>query len=373
MAQSQLSNATLFTIKETPSAGRGVFPTSSLPAGTSLLTTNIIPAYVILREYKKEVCTQCFTYEQGRAIKIRDGRLGLYFCSETCQLGWRASTTDTELAAIETVESFVKNKSKTRKALVYDGVNGGFLPDASSVRPSVEQINYSWNSVSSTADFIRQARAGSQAKPHRRALQAALTVPPNPNVLSFLLSGILTQALRPDGWRSLTQLVSDETPYPSPSDLENNVYAYLQLLALLPTDLLPHVQPNTCRAIVERDSHNSFGIRSLDDDGDEFFGYALWPKASFFNHSCKPNVAKKRTGRSWEFWLLRDVNADQELTISYLGGEENELGFAERRRRLQTTWGFECQCERCDLEDAEKQMSEMYFGSTILEESDRAN
>jgi len=363
MAQSQPLNATLFTIKETLSAGRGVFLTSSLPARAPILTTNIIPAYVILREYKKEVCAQCFTYEQGRAIKTRDGRLGLYFCSEACQLDWRASTTDTELTAIEAVESFVKSKSKAQKAPIYDGVNGGFLPDVSSIRPSVEQINYSWNSVTSTADFIRRAREGSQAKPHRRALHAALTVPPSPDVLSFLLSGILTQALRPEAWRSLTQLVPDEIPYPSPSDLENNVYAYLQLLALLPTDLLPHVQPKTCRAVVERDSHNSFGIRSLYDDGNEYFGYALWPEASFFNHSCRPNVAKKRTGRTWEFWLLRDVKAGQELTISYLGGEENELGFAERRRRLQTTWGFECQCDRCDLEDAEKQMSEMYLGS----------
>jgi SET and MYND domain-containing protein len=173
----------------------------------------------------------------------------------------------------------------------------------------------------------------------------------------------------------LTQLVPDETPYPSPSDLENNVYAYLQLLALLPTDLLPHIQPKTCRTVVERDSHNSFGIRSLDDDGDEFFGYALWPEASFFNHSCRPNVAKRRTGRTWEFWLLRDVKTDQELTISYLGGEENELDFAERRRRLQTTWGFECQCERCDLEDAERQMSGMYLGSgdAESEQSDMAS
>ena len=363
MAQSRLTNATLFTITETQSAGRGAFPISSLPAGTRLLATNIIPAHVILREYRKEVCGQCFTYEHGRAIKIRDGRLGIYFCSEACQLGWRASATDAEIAAIESIESFVKNKSKTLKSPVYDGVNGGFLPDASSVRPSVEQINYSWNSISSTADFIRRARAGSQAKPHRRALQAVLTVPPSPNVLSFLLSAILTHALRPDAWRRLTQLVPDEIPYSSPTDLENNVYAYLQLLALLPTDLLPHVQPKTCRTVVERDSHNSFGIRSIDDDGDEYFGYALWPEASFFNHSCGPNVAKKRTGRSWEFWLLRDVKAGQELTISYLGGEENELGFAERRRRLRNTWGFECQCERCDLEDAETQMSEMCLGN----------
>jgi len=361
MAQPQLPNTALFTLKETPSAGRGAFPMSSLSAGTLLLTTNSIPAHVILREYKKEVCAQCFAYERGRTLKTRDTRLALYFCSTACQLGWRASATDTKLAAIEAVETFIK--SMARKAAVYDGANGGFLPDVSSVRPSVEQINYFWNSISSTADFIRRARAGSQAKPHRRSLQAVLAVPPKPDVLSFLLSGVLTHASRPDAWQSLTQLVSDETPYSSPTDLENNVYAYLQLLALLPVDLLPHVQPKTCRTLVERDSHNSFGIRSLDDGGDEYFGYALWPEASFFNHSCKPNVAKKRNGRTWEFWLLRDVEPWQELAISYIGGEEEELGLTERRRRLRSTWGFECQCERCHVEDVEKQMSEMYLGS----------
>ena len=70
--------------------------------------------------------------------------------------------------------------------------------------------------------------------------------------------------------------------------LKAHVCSYLQLLALVPTPMLPSVTATVCRQIMARDSNNSFGIRSLEDDGSEFFGWGVWPEASFFNHSCQP-------------------------------------------------------------------------------------
>lgn len=359
-----LPNAALFNLRETPHSGRGAFPITPLAKGTPLLSTDIITAHVINREYRKEVCGQCFGYERGHNLKTRDPKTGMYFCGVECQLAWRAATLPEEVAAYEAVESFVKSKSKGQKqAPIYDGVNGGFLPDVSSIRPSVEQINYSWSSISSTADFIQQTRHGSQARPHRRALQAALALPRAPSALTFMLSGILCRAFRHADWTHLKALVADETPYSTLKELQDHVHSYLHLLAVLPLELLHHVKPSTCRTLVSRDSHNSFGIRSLDDEGSEFFGFAVWPEASYFNHSCEPNVGKRRVGRTWEFWLLQDVKEDTELCITYLGGEERELNVNNRRARLMNTWGFECGCDRCALESAEAAMEGLYLGT----------
>lgn len=188
-------------------------------------------------------------------------------------------------------------------------------------------------------------------------------------------------------WTQLLTLASTSTPYPTRHNLHSHTSAYLILLALLPHALLPFVTASTLRAIPTHETRNSFGIRSLDDSGSEFLGYGVWPDASLFNHSCAPNVGKARghprsisclrrgssragpyhgeysdesqtrlrvgeddereDGRTWTFWTSRDVAAGEELCISYLGGEEEELDVQERRKRLRDTWGFECNCVNC--------------------------
>jgi SET and MYND domain-containing protein len=111
-------------------------------------------------------------------------------------------------------------------------------------------------------------------------------------------------------------------------------------------EMLPSVTASVCRQTVARDSNNSFGIRSLEDDGCEYFGWGVWPEASFFNHSCQPNVGKRRVGREWQFWAARDIECGEELLISYLGGDEEDLDHVGRRDRLRV-WGFDCSCSRC--------------------------
>ncbi|RMD42439.1 hypothetical protein DV735_g2637, partial [Chaetothyriales sp. CBS 134920] len=103
--------------------------------------------------------------------------------------------------------------------------------------------------------------------------------------------------------------------------------------------------------LVSRAAHNAFSIRPT-NDGDqsgEFLGYGVWPEASFFNHSCRPTVRKARQGRCWAFWVdgEREIGPGQELTITYLGGDERELTVEERRKRLQDEWSFRCCCPRC--------------------------
>ncbi|KAF1981912.1 hypothetical protein K402DRAFT_398059 [Aulographum hederae CBS 113979] len=168
------------------------------------------------------------------------------------------------------------------------------------------------------------------------------TSPPSPPILSS------------SPWSTILALHPSQLPYPSSPILYTHILTFCHLLALLPPPLLPFLTKSTCLATINRDACNSFGIRSLDDGGDEFFGYGVWPDASYFNHSCEPAVGKERVGREWRFWCKGAVGEGEEVGISYLGGEERDLGLAERRERLWTGWGFWCACGKCVREEREE-------------------
>ncbi|KAF2430377.1 SET domain-containing protein [Tothia fuscella] len=340
-----LPKSPLFQIKQTPTAGRAVFATQFLKSGTHLLTTSTIPASILLRPYKREVCAQCFHYNRGRNLPHKSIETGHYFCTLKCSNLWHDEAGEIGIAAWVKVETFVKAK---KRPTFHNGEAYENLPDADAPFPTEEDIERSWGEVEGTAHFIRQARAGSTKKPHRRAVAAVLNVHPNADLLCFQLDGTLARAKdAPVGWDSLMELVPDSTPYKRVQELKDHVLSYLHLLCLLPLPLLDLVTPELCLGLTQRDSHNSFGIRSLDDGGDEFFGYGVWPEASFFNHSCRPNVGKRREGRSWVFWVEGDVDVGKELCISYLGGDEAEMSLVERRVMTVGTWGFECGCGTC--------------------------
>jgi hypothetical protein len=334
-----LPTSALFEVRQTPSAGRAVFALQDIPADTLLWRANDLSLCVLLREYRREVCAQCFSYDSGRDLAIRDRTLGFVFCSAACQATWTAELGATGIAAWTAVEALVKQRSKEDSAMV----------DADLPRPPPDAIQRAWAAVAVPAALIRTARLDPAAatKQHRRALQKALIAPLTPDVLAFCVAGILWQHAHPSQLPSLLALAADATPYHSADDLAAFTRTYLQLLAALPLPLLPLVTPHTLLCLSSRDSHNSFGIRSLADDGSEFFGYGCWPAASYFNHSCAPNVLKKRVARTWEFRLGEAVRTGAELCITYLSGEERMLSRVKRMERLRRNWGFDCGCVRC--------------------------
>jgi SET domain len=365
-----------FQIKDTEYAGRGVFASRHIPKDTVLLKSDFIALSVLNREYRREVCAECFGYERGRNLKLRDSKVNFSYCSPECENQWRERRSSIEISAWESAEALIKTRLQkalsqpvayhTHAATSDSEDHGRDSPVSNhgSV-PNEDEIEKMWASVESTAHFIRQARAGSKLKPHQKAMQAAKTIVPDPTTLYWLLDGVLAHhssldeeenRARPNPWKAMLVLASDETPYQSEFHLRQHVYSYLQLLAILPQELLSSVTSQVCREMVKRDVHNSFGIRSLDDEGSEYFGWGVWPDASYFNHSCSPNLAKRRIGRQWQFWAARDIEADEQLFISYLGGDENDLDYTERDLRLDN-WGFECSCSRC-LDDQAVTLSE---------------
>ncbi|KAL1596605.1 Histone-lysine N-methyltransferase set-6 [Paraconiothyrium brasiliense] len=343
--------SSLFEVRHTPHSGRAVFATEDIPADTLVFLGDDLTLDVVLREYRREVCGECFGYDRGRDLGVRDNTVGFAYCSEDCRNKWMERVGELGIETWTAAEKLVKGRSKEDADMVDVG-----LP-----RPKAKEIRIAWAGSADQAALIRIAREGETArdtngsgeavkptKQHRKAVQKALMQPIAPDVLTFCISGILWKYNNPDKWDRLLALADDNTPYHNYDDLRAFIRSYLHMLAVCPLPLLPHITPETLFLLSSRDSHNSFGIRSLEDDGSEFFGYGCWPSASYFNHSCGPNIEKERIGRVWYFRAGRQIKVGEELCITYLSGEERKLSRGKRMKTLKGNWGFECACERCE-------------------------
>ncbi|KAI8932360.1 hypothetical protein NX059_010552 [Plenodomus lindquistii] len=342
--------SSIFEIRQTPFAGRAVFASRDIDEGTTIWRSDDLTLSVLLREYRREVCGQCFGYDYGRDLEVRDKNVGFAFCSKECRETWRQDNGEVGVQAWAAVEKLTRGRGKEDSEMV----------DIDLPRPKSKEIKQAWESVAGQAALIRMAREGQEGnkngeggavqvtKQHKKALQKALQQQITPDVMTFCLSGILWRYHHPAEWDRVLALAVDKTPYHSSDDLNAFTRTYLALLAILPLPLLPLVTSETIFLLSSRDSHNSFGIRSLEDDGSEFFGYGCWPAASYFNHSCSPNVEKIRDGRIWTFQAGRDIKKGDELCITYLSGEERKLSRGKRMLTLRNNWGFDCLCDRCE-------------------------
>lgn len=75
----------------------------------------------------------------------------------------------------------------------------------------------------------------------------------------------------------------------------------------------------------------------------------LFLEASRINHSCQPNAQHAWNNDLGHLTIhaLRDIEADREITISYISGVSP--GFVERQRHLMNAFSFTCVCELCSL------------------------
>ena len=81
---------------------------------------------------------------------------------------------------------------------------------------------------------------------------------------------------------------------------------------------------------------------------DEFplaFGLFYYP--SFISHSCVPNVEMLGIGDFMFIFADRKIQKNEELTVYYV---ENDEEFKKRQEKLKKQYGFECQCELCQIE-----------------------
>jgi SET and MYND domain-containing protein len=340
---SEAPQSELFGIRQTPGAGRGVFARQAIAKGTAIHVADDLSAHVLFREYRNEVCWQCLWYDRGKRLPIRDPDHGLAFCSEDCQGRWIGRHDPDCLSVWRHLETQVKRS----------GSNTDEFADA--VRPEPAEIESKWRTAAQAVQQLRGSPKRGLLKREKKELARLLAASVDAglfsaDVVSFQLNAVLSRHLDPAQWPATLALEEDTRPYSSTTDLERHIASYYFLSLMLPDELAQVASAEMLSTVKGREVRNSFGIRSLDDGGCEFFGWGVWPSASYFNHNCDPNTDKERVGRTWVFKAKRDISAGEEICISYLGRDMSILR-EERNALLKKTWGFECICQRCRGED----------------------
>ncbi|TID21701.1 hypothetical protein E6O75_ATG05096 [Venturia nashicola] len=119
--------------------------------------------------------------------------------------------------------------------------------------------------------------------------------------------------------------------------------AYLDLHAYLPPDY-PVVN-------ISEEGRKVLGVYSANA-----WAGGVVDLGSRFNHSCVPNVHLSHDPRTqiYDFRLVRDVKAGEELTASYIS---LFLTRKERQDNL-VRWGFECACPACEKTTDGKKIEE---------------
>jgi len=299
------SSTPLYSIRKTEDRGRAVYACQRIPAGTTIHVASEPFVGIIKEKFKKEVCAWCFKYQHGKKCHVKhfDTRTGVWFCSDVCLLLWKKADYDGKLAQV--LASLRSNGARKVVRRVMTAT------DASKQMSNAEEFPLDQAKLVASA-IVQRAREGKS--PART---------PNWNDVLDLQSGIF----------------DDEIDLPC--EVEHIIPFLKQCLA---SDL-QYLIESTAYPFLSRHLSNSFGIWELPISPDsENLGSAMYPSASYFNHSCDPNVMKVRQGRKVSFLTERDVEIEEELCISY-GHTEREV--EERQMLLRDWWGFTCICPRC--------------------------
>ena len=321
-----------FSIWQTIQSGRSVVANQFIPAETKIFEGHAPFLNVIYKPFKKEVCAHCFCYDNGRKMKYtyvhensKDPRGLAWFCSNECRIEWANKLGTVGIDAMQTILAAISRHK--RAGSVYDDVHEPISP---------RDIESAWKKAASVP--LKDVRLIEEED--------------DIDTLEFLLSGIIARFNSEKAWRRFLSLATSLQPYIDHSPrLASHIRIYHFLRIHLPMPIVSCCTPETFLAIVTRDHGNSFGIFEQDRRDGEMLGYGSWVEASFFNHSCKPNLRKSRKGRTMQFHTLRGVAQCEELCISYIGDAE-PMSMPERRKRLRAGWDFLCQCDRCKDEEA---------------------
>lgn len=95
--------------------------------------------------------------------------------------------------------------------------------------------------------------------------------------------------------------------------------------------------------LIGKVDQNTFGVRY---DRNLSYAFGVFPSMSYFNHSCAPNIAVIQTNTALKMLALRDIDAGEEVAISYIETDRPKLA---RRKCLQAEYNFTCCCPRCNI------------------------
>ncbi|KAG2133693.1 SET domain-containing protein [Suillus clintonianus] len=355
----------LIDLRTTLHGGRSLFAMQPIAPGTIIFACEAPFAHVICKDYRREVCAQCFAYAASNSRNIGDPRTwsirsrretaeSAWFCTDGCKIAWESGVTGPMIADVNAL--LAKAKMATRRQpkdghLGYDPI----LPNGSTAQITQHQIDKAW---ADAEEFVSsRARLSSYC--------STMNLEDMELEISRLVASAIVQRYVFDhGLANLavSSIISTSNPWAEflglqSSELSNvrmRPYifaAHLRLYAFLCHSLPQHLKPyaSMVRGVLARDTGNAFGIWD-GDSKDEMLGWGLWVGASYFNHSCYPNVKKARVGRTMHFTTTRSVETGEELCISYI---DHDQTITQRRQELEDSWFFECRCQRCQSEKSD--------------------
>lgn len=329
-----------FEVSDTVYGGRGCFAVHRIPKGTVVLRCDRPIGFTITRDFKKEVCNWCFHYDNGNNMKFKilSKKLSIGFCSADCLELFQNADPDELLAnTMLEIERFdIKEEETAPSSLTSDQIEGHW-----------EEVE-NWDSrlplkISKRQKFIPKTIDESVY-----------------DELKYLASVLQSLSLRSNETVYFDQLQSNELDklikYPQLLNTITSVFKILRLI--FPMEWQGLITIGFVRDTVGREYGNAFGIWSplLQDEYQEYLGFGLYPRASFFNHSCSPNLLKTREGSGIKFTALKDIEVGQEMFINY--GSIKEPDF-QIRRKLLSEWFFQCGCEQCKTDELELNASQL--------------
>ncbi|KAK9322061.1 hypothetical protein V1517DRAFT_324515 [Lipomyces orientalis] len=350
----------MFEIRPTAYGGRGCFATCEIARGTRVHCATTPFTAVIFRDFRKEVCGYCFAYDLGRAWKVRLGgteTAGLWFCSEGCRERWVNEEDHTGelvpvLELIEQTVALARRKLQSSKAGEYDEdfVTEDFSFEDDAIDKLWEQVDGLLTSNSVTANPLRNPIL------KNRILALEDIEYDSARLIAVAIVRLFLETYTSSTppwftWSGFAGLESHEKDLINrlPALLESHIRVYIFLKAVMPKKFQAFVTSANVRAVLGRESANAFGIWQLPlTTESECLGSSIFPSASYFNHSCDPNVIKTRTGRQMHFTTSRFVKKGEELCISY--GMMLTMAAKARQDLLQEQWYFKCGCGRCTIE-----------------------
>ncbi|XP_062195985.1 histone-lysine N-methyltransferase ASHR2 [Phragmites australis] len=184
---------------------------------------------------------------------------------------------------------------------------------------------------------------------------------------------------------SLRTIISLSSAPPPPPGAQDAAGLHAAVAALVPPHmLLPGFSPDLTVALLAKDRGNSFAVMEPYRPGMSLEllkarAYAVYPRASLFNHDCLPNACHfdypDRPGPGNTNIVVRalhDIPEGSEICISYFAAN---WSYADRQRRLLEDYGFRCECDRCQVESLWKHDDDNDGGDgdDIMEEEGEEN
>ncbi|KAI5953354.1 SET6 [Candida jiufengensis] len=310
-----------FTIGETKYGGRGCFATSSIPKGTKIHYCSKPVGSTITKPFKKEVCNYCFKYDNGQIMKSKisssSGKESIYFCSDECITNFLNQDDDNNKILLQNLLAVERNYLLGLKK-----------PEDELKEPQGdlnEQIKLEWEKVDKWNKELTLLKETQKLQKIPRIDESEyLEIKYVVHVLFNMYKYKSSPQQDPMKLEMILFDILQSTEIEKYHKYPYLLYSYINMYKFIKLtctkELKPYITPTTVRSIIGKNLSNAFGIWShtlTQNEDKEFLGFAVYPSASFFNHSCSPNILKIRNKQDIRFETTREILPNEELCISY--------------------------------------------------------